>query len=330
MIKLSRKTAVLGGGGLLLLMLPLIAEWLGEPFLISLCSRILIYALAAVSLDLILGYGGMVSFGHAAFFGAGAYTVGILAFHHMEDSPLPGFPESFTGSENALLTLPLAMLLSALLAALIGAISLRTRGVYFIMITLAFAQMMFYLFVSLEAYGGDDGLSLWQRNTLPGLDLGDRTSFYYLCLVLLGTYLVFCRRLVDARFGMVIRGCKQNEARLRALGFPTYGYKLSCFIIAGAGAGLAGALMTNQNEFVSPTLLHWTQSGQIMIMVILGGMGTLYGPILGAFTLLLMEELLSVYTEHWGLFLGPFLIFVVLFAKRGVYGVLAGHEAADG
>ena len=304
----------------LFLLLPPLAEASGNAYLVSLFSRVLIYALAAVSLDLILGYGGMVSLGHAAYLGAGAYVVGVLAFHHQEGGALLGIH----GTDNALVAWPAAVLVSALLAALFGALSLRTTGMHFIMITLAFAQMLYYLFVSLEAYGGDDGLSLWSRNRLAGLDLGDDTTFYYTCLGVLAAFLYLSRRLVNSRFGRVIRGAKENELRMQALGFPTYRYKLACFTIAGAGAGLAGALMANQTEFVSPGLMHWTQSGEILVMVLLGGMGSLFGPVLGAVALLTMEEILAAYTEHWMVFLGPFLVLAVLFAKRGLWGLVAG------
>ena len=327
MPKPSRKLFVLSVGLLFLLSLPVIAHLLKEPFLISLFSRILIYALAAVSLDLIVGYGAMVSLGHGAFFGMGGYVVGILAFHESESSLLFNW---IPGTADALISWPLAVLAVAVLATIIGALSLRTSGMHFIMITLAFAQMLFFFFVSLEDYGGADGLSLWNRSSLQGLDLGNDSTFYYVCLALLLGFLFLCQRLVNSRFGMVIRGCKQNERRLRALGFSTYPYKLTCFVIAGAGAGLAGALIANQTEFVSPDLLHWTRSGEILVMVLLGGMGTLYGPILGAAVLLLMEDILSTYTEHWQVLLGPFLILVVLFAKRGLYGLLVGREAEDG
>jgi branched-chain amino acid transport system permease protein len=323
------KKGILLTGLFFLLLLPPVASWLEEPFFIGLFSRILIYALAAVSLDLILGYGGMVSFGHAAFFGAGAYVVGILAFHGAEESAFLVWPITLMGTDTALPAWLTAVVISAGLAVVIGAISLRTTGVYFIMITLAFAQMMYFFFVSLEKYGGDDGLSLASRSRLPGLDLGDDTSFYYLCLALLLGFLYVSSRLINSRFGMVIRGCKENERRMSALGFPTYRYKLVCFAIAGAGAGLAGALIANQTEFVSPNLMHWTVSGEIMIMVILGGMGTLYGPVFGAAMLLLLEEYLSSYTEHWMLFLGPIMILVVLFARRGLYGSILGMDARD-
>lgn len=322
-----RKPLLLTVGLAVLLLLPVYAAATNDLYLLSLTSRMMIYALAAVSLDLLIGYGGMISLGHAAFFGLGAYVGGVLAFHYQDFSLLFGV---LPGSNDALLVWPLAILVTALTAALFGLISLRTSGAYFIMITLALAQMLFFLFTSLSAYGGEDGISLWQRNDMPYLDLHNRYHFYYLCLGLLLGFVWLCRRLVDSRLGMVIRGCKQNERRLRALGINPLPYKLVWFMIAGAGAGLAGVLLVNQSNYVSPSLLHWTQSGELMIMVILGGLGTLYGPVLGAITLLLLEEWLNRYTEHWQLFLGPLLLLVVLFARRGLYGLLAGRGARDG
>ncbi len=314
----------------MLLILPPIAGWVGEPYLVSLFSRIFIYALAAVSLDLILGYGGMVSLGHAAFFGIGAYVAGILAFHSVEGTPIISWPFQIPGCESGLIVWPIAVMVSGLIAWIIGALSLRTSGMHFIMITLAFAQMLYYFFVSLEAYGGDDGLSLISRNTFAGVDLGNDTHFYYLCLALLGLFLLFAHKLVRSRFGMVIRGSRENDRRMKALGFPTYRYRLACFMIAGAAAGLAGALIANQTEYISPGLMHWSRSGEILIMVLLGGMGTLFGPVLGATTLLLLEEILSIYTEHWMAYLGPFLIVVVLFARRGIYGLFLDPENHNG
>ena len=321
---MNRRTIAIMIGAVALVALPSLAGVADEPYLVTLFSRILIYALAAVSLDLMLGFGGMVSLGHAAFFGIGAYVVVILSAHAVEGTALLTWPLQIDGHQSALVVWPIAVLLAAAAAAVIGALSLRTSGMHFIMITLAFAQMLYYFFVSLEAYGGDDGLSLLSRNTAPGIDLGDERQFYYLCLAALAAFLFFSWRLVHSRFGMVIRGCRENERRMKSLGFATFRYRLVCFVIAGAGAGLAGALIANQTEYVSPGLMHWTRSGEILVMVLLGGMGTLFGPVLGAATLLLVEELLSIYTEHWMVYLGPFLILVVLFAKRGIYGVLAG------
>lgn len=327
--KLTRKHLLLGLGLIVLLLLPPVTGALGESYLVSLFSRILIYALVALSLDLIVGYGGMVSLGHAAYFGIGAYVVGILAHHSYEAVPLLAWPLELQGTENALVTLPAAVLVSGLFAAVIGFFCLRTRGMHFIMITLAFAQMLYFFYLSLETYGGDDGLSLYSRNRLPGLDLADDTSFYYLCLAILLLCLYLSHRLVHSRFGRVIQGIRENERRMLALGFPTYRYKLACFTIAGAGAGLAGALIANQTEFVSPGLMHWTRSGEILVMVLLGGMGTLFGPVLGAIVLLLMEEVLASFTEYPMVLLGPFLILVVLYGRRGIYGILLGRGGAD-
>ena len=322
--RFDRKKLCLSFGAILLILFPMLASLCGEPYLISLASRILIYALAAVSLDLILGFGGLVSLGHAAFFGIGAYVVAILAHHDFEGTALISWPLTVPGAHSALIAWPAAVLCSGLLAAIIGALSLRTTGMHFIMITLAFAQMLFYFFVGLESYGGDDGLSLFSRNTLPHFDLGDDTQFYYVCLVLLFVFLLLASRLVVSRFGLVIRGCRENDKRMQSLGFPTYRYKLLCFMIAGAASGLAGALIANQVEYVSPGLMHWTRSGVILVMVLLGGTGTLYGPVLGAAAFLLLEEILSIYTEHWMLYFGPLLILVVLYARHGLYGILAG------
>ena len=326
----NRKSIVLFVGLALLLALPPLTIAMDEAYFISLFSRILIYALAAVSLDLILGYAGMASLGHGAFLGVGAYAVGILAFHVTEETAIPFLPGEWAGSIHALISWGSAIIVSGLFSLVIGALSLRTSGVYFIMITLAFAQMLFFFFVSLTTYGGEDGINLDQRSQFPGLDLADDASFYYVCLALLLAFVYICYRIVNSRFGMVMRGCKQNETRMRALGYSTYRYKLICFVIAGAGAGLAGALIANQSEFVGPGLMHWTRSGEVMIMVILGGMGTIFGPIFGAVALLLMEEVLAAYTEHWMIILGPVLIFVVLFARRGIYGFLAGDGGRDG
>ncbi|RUM39297.1 MAG: branched-chain amino acid ABC transporter permease, partial [Desulfobulbus sp.] len=245
----------------------------------------------------------------------------ILAYHSYEGTPLFSFLPQFTGSENGLLVWPLAMVLSALFALVTGAISLRTKGMHFIMITLAFAQMVYFFFTSLDTYGGSDGISLSGRNTLPGINLGSDQQFYYLCLVLLLLFLYLMYRLTGSRFGRVLIGSRENEERLAVLGFYPFGYRLFSYCLAGAAAGLAGVLLVNQGEFVSPGMIHWTRSGEIMVMVLLGGMGSLVGPALGAAVLLFLEEYLAIYTEHWMVILGPFLILVVLFARGGIYGL---------
>lgn len=284
----------------------------GMEFYISVASRIGVYAIAATSLNLVLGYGGLVSFGHAAFFGLGAYTVAVLI--------IEGVPSGWIG-------FPLAMLVAAAFAWPIGAISLRTRGVYFIMITLAFAQMLFYLANSVKAYGGDEGVNIRQRSQFGfGLDLKDDTTFYYVVLIVLAAVLLFVHRLVHSRFGRVVLAMRDDDVRAEAIGFPTYRCKLILFVIAAALGGLAGALMVNQQNYVNPNLLYWTQSGTLMVMVILGGVGRLWGGVLGAAVLLLLEETLSSYTEHWSFYVGWVLLAVVLFAPRGLSGMLAGRR----
>jgi branched-chain amino acid transport system permease protein len=291
----------------LVALVPLISHALTQPYYVTLASRIIIYALAASSLNLILGYGGMVSFGHALYFGLGAYAVGILSIHGI-----------FSGWIHLLATLCAA----GLVALITGVICLRTRGMAFIMITLAFAQMMYYLFISLRSYGGEDGLTLTSRSVLGfGLDAKSDVTFYYVALAFLAAIVFLLHRLVHARFGRVLEGIRENETRMQAIGFATYRYKLIAFAIAGAVAGLAGALLANQSSFVSPALLHWSQSGTLMIMVILGGVGQLYGGVLGAAIYLILEEALSARTIHWQLGLGIVLLAVVLYARGGIAAI---------
>ncbi|HZT27110.1 MAG TPA: branched-chain amino acid ABC transporter permease [Pseudolabrys sp.] len=292
-----------------LALLPVYAALTHNLFLLTLFTRIVILALAAVSLNLILGFGGMMSFGHAVYLGIGGYAVGILAFEHINS----GFVQW-----------PVALAASALFALVIGALSLRTRGVYFIMITLAFAQMAYYVVAGLARYGGDDGLTIQKRSQFfAPLNLTDKTQFYYVCLVLLFASLYLVWRLVNSRFGLVIQGARSNDTRMRAIGFPTYRYRLVCFVIAGTLCGLAGALLANHTDFVSPAMMYWTRSGDLIIMVVLGGMGSVAGPVFGAVALLVLEEALSGITEYWQIILGPLLLLVVLFARGGIDGLLA-------
>jgi branched-chain amino acid transport system permease protein len=319
--------------------LPLVAMQLDADFYIGQFRRILIFAIVAISLDLILGYGGMVSLGHAAFFGIGAYVVAILNWHAKEEAALLGF---IPGSQNILVTWPAAILVSAAVALVVGAISLRTSGIYFIMITLAFAQMIYFFFVSLEAYGGDDGLRFpgdigfidAATNALAdaGYDPARAfdTLFYYLTFAVFLAVLYGSSRLVNSRFGMVIQGCRENERRMRAIGFPTFRYKLVRFAIAGGIAGLAGALFAAHESYISPSIMHWTRSGDLIIMIVLGGIGTLIGPVAGATLFLLLEKFLPDYTQHWPIVFGPILILVVLFAKRGIYGSLLPARVRHG
>jgi branched-chain amino acid transport system permease protein len=306
------RAIVLAMGLVFLAAVPPVAALANQPFYLDLVRRIMIFAIAALSLNLILGYGGMVSFGHAAYLGVGAYAVGVLAHY---------------GIHNGFLQWALAIAASALVALVIGAISIRTSGVYFIMITLAFTQMLYYLGISIEEYGGDDGMRLAVKSQFAGLvDLNDANAFYYLVLAILVLALFAGHRLVNSRFGLVLRAAKSNEARTRSLGFSPYPYRLAAFVIAGAVCGLAGALLVNHTAYLTPEFMNWTRSGELMFMVILGGMASIAGPVLGAFALLLVEDALSGWTVHWQLVLGPLLVLSVLFLKRGLAGLLSGRN----
>ena len=322
--RLTVRNVVVAGLLIILAALPLYSQLTGNVFLLTLFTRIIILAIAAVSLNLIMGFGGMVSFGHAAYIGIGAYAVGILAHE---------------GINSAFIQWPLAVVACALFALVTGALSLRTRGVYFIMITLAFAQMIYYLGVSLDRYGGDDGLTIYRRSTFGGLiDLSNRTVFYYVCLVMLMGAIYLIARLVNSRFGLLIQGSRSNDRRMRAIGFPTFRYRLTCFVIAGMICGLSGVLLANHTDFVSPAMMHWTRSGDLIVMAVLGGMGSVAGPVIGAIALLLLEEYLpsvigavgyvvtgrdvAAAKEYWQLILGPMLLLVVLFARGGIDGLL--------
>ena len=289
-----------------LVALPWLLQTFDQSFYVSFASRVLIFALAATSLNLVIGFGGMVSFGHAAFFGAGAYSVAILA-------------ES--GVVSAVLAWPLALL--------VGAISLRTRGVYFIMITLAFAQMAFYLVISMKTWGGDDGLALAHRSSLGALDLKDDTSFYFIVLGALALVLAALDRLAHSRFGRVIQSIRENETRMEALGYPVFSYKPVCFVIGGALAGLAGALLVNQTGLASPDLLHWMQSGTLMVMIVIGCVGSVFSGVVGAVLLLFCEEFMVELTTHWQIGLGLVLLAVVLWAPLGIAGLVGWGRARE-
>ncbi|MBS0517613.1 MAG: branched-chain amino acid ABC transporter permease [Proteobacteria bacterium] len=302
---------------LLLLMaaLPLLTQAFDQRYLLSVGTRIVIWSIAAASLNMILGYGGLVSFGHAAFFGIGGYAVGIL---------------SANGIQSGWIQWPLALGVAILWAALIGALSLRTRGVYFIMITLAFAQLVYYLSSGLEAYGGDDGLNI-SRSRFGGLvDLRDKASFYWLCLILLLATLWFSSRLVHSRFGYVLRGAKSNELRMTALGFPVFRYRLAAFVIAGAFGALSGILLANDGAYVSPAMMSWVKSGDLIVIVVLGGIGALFGPLYGAITFFAVEEFLKPlldllhrgWGEYWQIVFGPLLVIVALYAQGGIDSLL--------
>jgi len=302
-----------------LVALPLVTEAAGYNALTTLATRVLIYGIAAASLNFALGYGGLISFGHAAFFGIGGYTVGILYQHYSLDEPLFGF---IAGTNQLLITVSVAIIVSGLFAALIGALSLRTGGVQFIMITLAFAQMLFFLFVSLKTYGGDDGLIIRRSNEFLGLNMRDRTNMYYVCLGFTVVFFALLWRIVNSRFGKVVVGLRQSERRMAAIGLSAYRYKLVAFILSGMGCGLAGALMANFLRFASPDMLHWTRSGELMIMVVLGGVGTLFGPFIGAAVYTVLETTFASWTENWQLGLGFILLLVVLYTNGGVQALI--------
>ncbi len=293
------------------LALPFILDALGAGYYLSLASRIVIYAIAATSLNLVLGYAGLVSFGHAAFVGLGAYATGILV------------SEGVVGSGWHLLA---TVAVTGLAALTIGAISLRTRGVYFIMITLAFAQMLFYLANSVKGYGGDEGLNIKARSVLGfgafAIDLKNPRALWYVAVAVLGASLLALARFGPSRLGRAVLVLRDDDVRAEALGFPTYRLKLLVFVVAGVLGGVAGALSVNLQGYVSPNVLHWTQSGTLMVMVILGGVATVWGGLVGAATLLLLQEVLAAYTEHWEFWTGWVLLAVVLFARQGLVGLL--------
>ncbi|MGZ5891569.1 MAG: branched-chain amino acid ABC transporter permease [Caldimonas sp.] len=305
----STRAALLVAAALVLLAVPPAMQTLGAGYYVSTAGKIVVFAIAATSLNLVLGYGGMVSFGHAAFVGLGAYATGVLISEGVLDGAVH---------------LAATVALTALAALVIGAISLRTRGVYFIMITLAFGQMLFYLANSIKGYGGDEGLNIRARSLLGfGLDLKDPPTFYYVALAVLGATLAGLHAFVRSDFGRAIVATRDDEVRAEALGFATYRNRLVVFVAAGAIAGLAGALSVNQQGYVSPALLHWTQSGTLMVMVILGGVASLWGGVLGAALLVILQETLSAYTTHWEFWTGWVLLAVVLFARHGLAGWLA-------
>ena len=304
-------------------LLPLYAALAGQSFYVTLFSRILIYALAGVALNFVLGFGGLVSFGHALYMGLGAYAVGILSFH---------------GIGNGWLHLAAALVVGGLFATIIGSVVVRTGGMTFIMITLAFAQMGYFLAVSLKQYGGDDGLTIESRSSIGVLDLGSNTVLYYTILATLVAVLWLFNCILGARFGFVLKGSKSNERRMLALGFPTFRYKLAAYVISAMVCTLAGFFLANFTKFASPSYMQWSVSGELIVIIALGGMGTLFGPVVGAIVLLLLEEVLQgwkpglyppfeeIVNKHWQLFIGLFVILVVLYAKRGLYGFLVGER----
>lgn len=306
----------------LLGLVPPILLWAGQPFYLDVATRLVILAIAAVSLNLILGYGGMISFGHAACVGLGAYAVGIPAHHWLYG----GLEDWGLATVSGLVQIPLAVGVSALFALVTGAICLRTKGVYFIMITMAFAQMAFYAFVSISEYGGDDGLVIDTRSELPLVNLDDPLQLFWLAWGSLVVAVLVVRMIANSRFGMVLQGAKGNDERVVMLGFNTYLYRLTAYVISGAMAGYAGALMANFTTFISPDTMSWANSGELMFMVILGGTATTAGPVLGATAFVLLEEFLGSLTIYWHLPFGLLLIGMVLWGRGGIVGLFGGRK----
>ena len=301
---------------------PVWVEATDRGYLVTVLTRVVIFGLAAMSLDLVVGYGGMVSLGHAAFFGVGAYTAGALTFHSLDNSTLVGIP----GTDQALVTWLAAAVVGAILGLVIGGLSLRTRGVYFIMATLAFNQMVFFLFNALEVYGGDDGVGLFAAGRSIGpLDASDDVVFFYVCFFVLAVFVALLNLIVRSPFGRVLRGCRDNSARMAALGYQTYRYRLAAFALSASITSLAGAMAVTQSQFLSPTFAEWSESGELLLMVILGGLGSLIGGVIGAAALFLLEEFSIDVTDNWQFFVGVGLLVVVLGAPRGLTGVLLGR-----
>ncbi|TAL76746.1 MAG: branched-chain amino acid ABC transporter permease [Burkholderiaceae bacterium] len=309
---------------LALCLVPVVSHFLGHTYYLDLVSRIMILGLAAIGLNIILGYGGMISFGHALYLGVGAYAVGILAQY---------------GVDSALLQLAAALIFGTVIAYGVGYVCLKVSGMAFIMITLAFAQMFYFLAISLKEYGGDDGLQITARSHIPGIDLSNPYQFYVLVLAILAIATYLAHRLVRSRFGTVVRGCKQNSRRMVALGFSARRYQLLAYVISAQIVVLAGVLLANLALFASPSYMSWTLSGDLILMCVLGGLGTLLGPLVGAAAFVGLEEFLStmpidlpgnvtdLITTHWLGFFGVFIVLVVLFMRRGIYGIFTAKGA---
>jgi branched-chain amino acid transport system permease protein len=310
-----------------LLAVAIYARLAGQPFVLTLAAKAAILGLAGVGLNLALGYGGLVSFGHAAFFGIGGYAAGILASHAQTFTPLLTWPVEIAGTTSMPVIWLTAILAAGLVAVPIGALSLRTGGVHFIMITLAFAQMIYYFAISWPTYGGEDGLSIYLRNTLPGVSTMDPWSFFLIAFMLLLAVLLLATTIVRARFGLALDMARQNPLRLTSVGVRPFNVRLTAFVISAMIVGLAGALYADLNRFVSPTMLSWQLSGELIVFVVLGGVGRLCGPVAGAALFILLEQQLGQLTEYWQFLLGILLLLVVLFARGGLIGLLAGRRS---
>ncbi len=291
---------------ILFFLVPVYAHAAEDFYALILFGRVLVFAMAAVGLNFAMGYGGMVSMGHALYIGIGAYVVGLLSFH---------------GLSNGWLHLAAAFVAVGVVATVVGLICLRTRGIAFIMITLAFAQLGYIFFVGLKQYGGDDGLSIANVSDF-GVLTGNKTAMYFSMIAVLGIVLYGFRRLIDSRFGLVLRATRVNERRVNAVGIPTFRYRLIAYVISAEICGLAGYFLANLTSFASPAYMTWALSGELIAMVVLGGLGSLVGPVTGAASYLLMEEILKAYTEYWMIVLGPMIVFCALFLRRGFWGIL--------
>ncbi len=311
-----------------LLAVPLWAWVADEPFTITLATRVAILALAGVGLNIALGLGGLISLGHAAFFGIGGYAMGILASHAQSFTPLLETPFLIEGTKSMPVIWLVALAAAAIAALIIGALSLRTSGVYFIMITLAFGQMLFFFAISWPAYGGEDGLSIYVRNGFPGLNTLDPIQFFGICFALLFLALWFSARLARSPLGLALNAARQSAQRVETVGLSPFRLKLVAFVISGAITGLAGALFADLNRFVSPMMFSWQTSGEIIVFIILGGVGRLCGPVAGAALFITLEHILGGLSEFWHVWLGLLLLLVVLFARGGLIGMLAGRQAA--
>ncbi len=311
-----------------LVLFPIWAWMVDEPFLITLATKAVILGLAGVGLNIALGLGGLVSLGHAAFFGLGGYAMGILASHAQAYDPILTSPFVLEGTKSMPVIWITAVLASGLAALAIGALSLRTSGVYFIMITLAFGQRFYYFAISWPAYGGEDGLSIYVRNGFPGLNTLDPIQFYAICVVILFAVLLFTARLARAPFGLALNAARQTPVRVETVGISPYRLRLVAFTLSGMITGLAGALFADLNRFVSPTMFSWQLSGEIIVFIIIGGTARLFGPVIGAIVFILLEHILGGLSEFWHIYLGVLLLGIVLFARGGLIGLIAGREAA--
>jgi branched-chain amino acid transport system permease protein len=288
-----------------LALLPIVAHVLKEPFVVTFCARVMIFGLAALSLNLILGFGGMTSLGHAAFLGVGAYTVGLLMHN---------------GVVNGYVHIAAVLACGVASSLLIGALCLRTGGLSFIMLSLAFAQLLYVISTGMKGIGGDDGFSFRGRSDFVWFTLADDTTLYYFILVCLAGATLLVYRLIDSPFGLVLRGIKSNERRVESVGLHAYRYKLVAFVISGTMCTVAGGLLANLAQFVSPSYMHWSRSAELLVMALLGGMTSVLGPVAGTAAYMLLEEGLGHTTRHWQAPLGLILMVVVIFARNGLAG----------